>query len=137
MKRSSIGGKLFEIVLYGVAVISTMLVCLLPFLLTDDPVKQISQILFRLFPFGRGLFEDKGPRAPQTLSTFTSMSTRGVLGTLNKVSNVWCTLHLVFKLRTKLDPALQLKLATGCTLIFAVLPCLKLLKCQKPTTMGM
>ena len=73
LKRSSIGGKLFEIVLYGVAVISTMLVCLLPFLLTDDPVKQISQILFRLFPFGRGLFEDKGPRAPQTLSTFTSM----------------------------------------------------------------
>ena len=44
LKRSSIGGKLFEIVLYGVAVISTMLVCLLPFLLTDDPVNQISQI---------------------------------------------------------------------------------------------
>ena len=64
LKRSSIGGKLFEIVLYGMAVISTMLVCLLPFLLTDDPGKQISQILFRLFPFGRGLFEDKGNRAP-------------------------------------------------------------------------
>lgn len=111
LKRNSIGGKLFEIVLYGIVVISTMIICLLPFLLTDDPVKQISQILFRLFPFGRGLFEDK-------------------------VSNVWCTLHLAFKLRTKLDPALQLKLATGCTLIFAVLPCLKLLKCQKPKTMA-
>ena len=57
-------------------------------------------------------------------------------GILNKVSNVWCTLHLAFKLRTKLDPALQLKLATGCTLIFSVMPCLKLLKCQKPKTMG-
>ena len=136
LKRNSIGGKLFEIVLYGVAVISTILVCLLPFLLTEDPVEQISQILFRLFPFGRGLFEDKGPRAPQT-PEFKSLSTRGVCRTLNKVSNVWCTLHLAFKLRTKLDPALQLKLATGCTLIFAVLPCLKLLKCQKPKTMGM
>ena len=57
-------------------------------------------------------------------------------GTLDKVSNVWCTLHLAFKLRTKLDQSLQLKLATGCTLIFAVMPCLKLLKCQKPKTMG-
>ena len=66
LKRSSIGGKLFEIVLYGMAVISTMLVCVLPFLLTDDPVKQISQILFRLFPFGRGLFEDKGLRVSRT-----------------------------------------------------------------------
>ena len=137
MKRNSIGGKLFEIVLYGMAVISTMLVCLLPFLLTEDPVKQISQILFRLFPFGRGLFEDKGIGVKRISSKFTSLSMRGVRGTLNKVSNVWCTLHLVFKLRTKLDQALQLKLATGCTLIFAVLPCLKLLKCQKPKTMGM
>ena len=66
MKRSSIGGKLFEIALYGIAVISTMLLCLLPFLLSDDPMKQISQILFRLFPFGRGLFEDKGLRALRT-----------------------------------------------------------------------
>ena len=137
MKRSSIGGKLFEIVLYGMAVISTMLVCLLPFLLIDDPVKQNSQILFRLFPFGRGLFEDKGTRAPLTPSKLADLSARSVRGTLNIVSNVWCTLHLAFKLRTKLDSALQLKLATGCTLIFAVLPCLKLLKCQKPKTMGM
>ena len=65
LKRSSIGAKLFEIALYGIAVISTMLLCLLPFLLSDDPLKQISQILFRLFPFGRGLFEDKGLRLPR------------------------------------------------------------------------
>lgn len=111
LKRSSIGWKLFEIILYGMAVILTIVICLLPFLLTSDPIKQLSQIVFRLFPFGRGLFEDK-------------------------VSNIWCTLHLVLKIRTKMDPELQLKLATGCTLIFAVLPCLKLLKCQKPKTMA-
>ena len=135
LKRNSIGGKLFEIALYGIGVISTMLICLLPFLLSDDPLKQISQILFRLFPFGRGLFEDKGLRFSRTWGRQDLVRNPG-RGTLDKVSNVWCTLHLAFKLRTKLDQSLQLKLATGCTLIFAVMPCLKLLKCQKPKTMG-
>ena len=104
-------GKLAELAAYGLAVVITTVAVLSPFLLySDDPKKQIGQILFRLFPFGRGLFEDK-------------------------VANIWCTLHTVLKIRNRLDHASQLKLATCCTLLFSIIPCLKLLKCQKPASM--
>jgi alpha-1,3-glucosyltransferase len=78
---------------------------LLPFLLTEKPIEQLQQIAHRLFPFARGLFEDK-------------------------VSNVWCILHIAVKVKNILTFDQQLKLATGLTLITSILPCLKLLKDQ-------
>ena len=59
---------------------------------TDDPLAQLAQIAHRLFPFARGLFEDK-------------------------VASFWCTLHSIVKLKNILSPEIQLKLATGTTLV--------------------
>jgi len=111
-RNTTKSGKLIEVILYGLTVAGTALIVLFPFLFySDDPIKQINQILFRLFPFGRGLFEDK-------------------------VANVWCTMHTILKVKNLINPDIQLRLATGCTLLFSILPCLKLLDSQKPAQMA-
>ena len=59
-KQKTFIGKLTEVSLYGTSVIVTSSVILSPFLLfTNDPAAQLGQIAHRLFPFARGLFEDK------------------------------------------------------------------------------
>ena len=56
----------------GFAVIATALAILSPFLSTPDTILQVAH---RVFPFARGIFEDK-------------------------VANFWCTVNVVIKLRT-------------------------------------
>lgn len=59
-KQKSLIGKFTEVGLYGTSVIVTSSVILSPFLLyTSNPAVQLGQIAHRLFPFARGLFEDK------------------------------------------------------------------------------
>jgi len=59
-KQKTLLGKLTEVGLYGTSVIVTSSVILSPFILfTNDPAAQLGQIAHRLFPFARGLFEDK------------------------------------------------------------------------------
>jgi len=108
LKRPTWLGTIGECIVYGGAVISTATLTLLPFL--SSWRQNLPQIMHRLFPLARGLFEDK-------------------------VANVWCTLHTVLKLRKHFDESQQLQLATLATLIFAIAPCLKLLKSQKLSTM--
>ncbi|XP_065184209.1 dolichyl pyrophosphate Man9GlcNAc2 alpha-1,3-glucosyltransferase-like [Sycon ciliatum] len=76
----------------GIVVIATFLVCWIPFLYSQEDALQV---LHRLFPVGRGVFEDK-------------------------VSNVWCSISIVWKLRN-FDPSWVLILSTVSTLV-AVLP---------------
>ncbi|KAI8840517.1 ALG6, ALG8 glycosyltransferase family-domain-containing protein [Chytridium lagenaria] len=59
----------------GVSVIITLGVCFLPFL---GSVADIQQVVHRMFPFQRGLYEDK-------------------------VANVWCALSVLVKLRNLFD----------------------------------
>lgn len=63
----------------GLAVIATFVVSWLPFLLQDKPLEQIAQLLHRIFPVGRGLYEDK-------------------------VANLWCSISPVFKLQNFASP---------------------------------
>ncbi|KAK3706996.1 hypothetical protein QZH41_014083 [Actinostola sp. cb2023] len=77
----------------GVAVIGTFALCWLPFLF--DP-KDLIQVLHRLFPFSRGLFEDK-------------------------VANFWCTVSVFVKVKAILTQNQIMKLSFWCTLV-AVLP---------------
>ena len=72
-------------------------------------VEQILQMLHRIFPFSRGLFEDK-------------------------VANFWCAANVVFKLRN-LPPALLQRAALGATLASIVPPNLILLLRPRKTTM--
>lgn len=55
----------------GLTVVATIFVCVLPFLSLD----QLAQIVHRVFPVARGLYEDK-------------------------VANIWCAISIVVKLRS-------------------------------------
>lgn len=57
----------------GLVSIATLAVCVAPIaLLSPSPISALLQIVHRVFPFARGLYEDK-------------------------VANFWCTSNLVYK----------------------------------------
>ncbi|KAL1990540.1 hypothetical protein VTN49DRAFT_6379 [Thermomyces lanuginosus] len=66
------------------------------------PVLQLSQIIHRVFPFARGLFEDK-------------------------VANAWCAIHTFYKLKHFPISVLQ-KAALGMTCLLLVIPCVVVLR---------
>lgn len=79
----------------GTVTAVTFVAMLAPFVLTGG-VPQLRQIAFRVFPFARGLWEDK-------------------------VANAWCSLNVVIKLREVFEPSQLPLLALGATLV-AILP---------------
>ncbi|XP_013384169.1 dolichyl pyrophosphate Man9GlcNAc2 alpha-1,3-glucosyltransferase isoform X2 [Lingula anatina] len=83
----------FKLAKIGIVVISTFFLCWLPFLTSAESALQV---LHRLFPFARGLYEDK-------------------------VSNFWCTLSLVVKLRQMMSRE-DLVVLCGGTTLAALLP---------------
>ncbi|XP_031553911.1 dolichyl pyrophosphate Man9GlcNAc2 alpha-1,3-glucosyltransferase-like [Actinia tenebrosa] len=86
-------GRLFYLSKLGVAVIGTFVICWFPFLSNPE---DLFQVVHRLFPFGRGLFEDK-------------------------VANVWCAVSVVIKVKNILTQQQIIKLSLWSTLI-SVLP---------------
>lgn len=61
------------------------------------PLVQLTQIVHRVFPFARGIFEDK-------------------------VANAWCAIHIFYKLH-RFESGLLQKIALGATLGSIVVPC--------------
>ncbi|XP_063357316.1 dolichyl pyrophosphate Man9GlcNAc2 alpha-1,3-glucosyltransferase isoform X1 [Pelmatolapia mariae] len=103
IKTGLMGRGLFLLVRVGVTVLATFALCWLPFLAEPS---QAMQVVRRIFPVARGLFEDK-------------------------VANTWCSLNTLIKIRSILSGDSQLYLSLACTLL-AVLPsCIRLL--TKPT----
>ncbi|ODV80108.1 glycosyltransferase family 57 protein [Suhomyces tanzawaensis NRRL Y-17324] len=94
-----------HLIVIGLTVVLTSFVIVIPFL--KDP-KNLLQILIRVFPFNRGLFEDK-------------------------VANFWCTANVVIKFREIIDASQLSKLALIST-VGAIIPMNILLffKCKKP-----
>lgn len=88
-----------KIAFLGLAVICTFAVCWYPFL---GSWNRTLQVWNRLFPFSRGLFEDK-------------------------VSNIWCSLSVVIKLRSLLSLSGLVKLTAATTLAALVPSSLNLL----------
>jgi len=87
---TSAGWKsLFKLVSLGVVVILSFAICWLPFL--QDPSAAL-QVLSRLFPFNRGLYEDK-------------------------VANVWCSLSVLIKLKEILSQKQLVSLCLGSTVL--------------------
>ena len=76
-----------NVIATGCVVVATVALVFLPWI-TD--AAGVLQILHRMFPFARGLYEDK-------------------------VANVWCTLSLVFKLDRFFSREVVLRIATGMT----------------------
>uniref|UniRef100_S4RXN8 Alpha-1,3-glucosyltransferase n=1 Tax=Petromyzon marinus TaxID=7757 RepID=S4RXN8_PETMA len=90
----------------AITVIATLAVCFAPFL--SDP-QQLLQILARIFPVSRGLYEDK-------------------------VANVWCSLSVVFKIRNILSQEAQLLVSLLSTLLSLSPSCFLLLR--SPSLLG-
>ncbi|EGC28859.1 hypothetical protein DICPUDRAFT_43700 [Dictyostelium purpureum] len=66
---SKLFSSFFKILKIGLVVIATFIICWIPFL----SIEQASQVLFRLFPFSRGLFEDKVANFWCFISVFINM----------------------------------------------------------------
>uniref|UniRef100_H2M3G8 Alpha-1,3-glucosyltransferase n=1 Tax=Oryzias latipes TaxID=8090 RepID=H2M3G8_ORYLA len=92
-KAGLIGHGFFLLVRIAAAVVVTFALCWLPFL--SDPAQAL-QVVRRIFPVARGLFEDK-------------------------VANTWCSLNVLIKIRTLMSSDAQLYLSLVFTLL-AVLP---------------
>lgn len=101
--RKRLGYSLFRIILIGLVVIGTFVLCWLPFLFNID---NAIVVLNRLFPVHRGLYEDK-------------------------VANFWCSISPVLKIKNLLDVQQVLKLCTTATLLAFIPSCLITL--VKPT----
>lgn len=81
----------------GLTVLLTFILLFLPFLLTPSPIDSVIHVIHRMFPWARGLFEDK-------------------------VASFWCTLNNVVKIN-RLFSQSQLKvLCLIFTLLFMVIP---------------
>ncbi|KAK7056856.1 Glucosyltransferase-like protein [Paramarasmius palmivorus] len=76
----------------AVTTVATMVILFLPFLPPLAPFSAIMHPITRIFPFARGLFEDK-------------------------VANFWCASNVVFKWKNWASPPLLVKISTALTLL--------------------
>ena len=83
------GGGIVKVALLGITVILTFAICWAPFLYYGKDVSL--QVLHRLFPFSRGLFEDK-------------------------VANFWCSVSPILKVKA-MDPSKVMSFSLGLTLL--------------------
>uniref|UniRef100_A0A7M4EYF1 Alpha-1,3-glucosyltransferase n=1 Tax=Crocodylus porosus TaxID=8502 RepID=A0A7M4EYF1_CROPO len=97
-KRGLTGKGLVLLIKIAVTVVAAFAMCWLPFC---TEAEQILQVLRRLFPIDRGLFEDK-------------------------VANVWCSLSVLIKIKNILSPQTQLKLSFAFTFLSLLPACIKL-----------
>jgi alpha-1,3-glucosyltransferase len=97
-RRKSFVSGLSLFVAIGITVIASFAIIWLPFLSS----KQFPQVVKRIFPVGRGLFEDK-------------------------VANIWCSLSLVYKVHRNFSTDSIIKLSALLTLASSSLSCLNLL----------
>ena len=80
-----------NVILTGIVVVSTVGVIFYPWLQSLPETDDVGQVVHRMFPFSRGLFEDK-------------------------VANFWCSVSLAVKFNRIFDLSVMLKIATSCTL---------------------
>ncbi|XP_073213561.1 dolichyl pyrophosphate Man9GlcNAc2 alpha-1,3-glucosyltransferase isoform X2 [Lepidochelys kempii] len=92
------GKGLVLLIKIAFTVVASFAICWLPFC---TEVEQILQVLRRLFPIDRGLFEDK-------------------------VANIWCSLNVLIKIKNVLSPQTQLKLSFAFTFLTLLPACIKL-----------
>ncbi|XP_022109410.1 dolichyl pyrophosphate Man9GlcNAc2 alpha-1,3-glucosyltransferase-like isoform X2 [Acanthaster planci] len=92
--------RFWKLVQIGVVVVATFVLCWLPFLSDMDV---FVQVLRRLFPFDRGLFEDK-------------------------VSNFWCSISVIIKIKNILSQDALVKLCLATTGVCLLPLCADLLR---------
>ncbi|KAM9129254.1 dolichyl pyrophosphate Man9GlcNAc2 alpha-1,3-glucosyltransferase [Pangshura tecta] len=92
------GKGLVLLIKIAFTVVASFGICWLPFC---TEVEQILQVLRRLFPIDRGLFEDK-------------------------VANIWCSLSVLIKIKNVMSSQTQLKLSFAFTFLTLLPACIKL-----------
>eukprot|EP00929_Paragymnodinium_shiwhaense_P006883 TRINITY_DN110833_c0_g1_i1.p1 TRINITY_DN110833_c0_g1~~TRINITY_DN110833_c0_g1_i1.p1 ORF type:complete len:534 (+),score=39.52 TRINITY_DN110833_c0_g1_i1:111-1712(+) len=85
-----------RIAVTGLTVLTTAALIFLPWLASTQPIPAVLQVLHRMFPFARGLYEDK-------------------------VANVWCTISIVIKLQ-KLLPASRIPIFCAVVTLVVLMP---------------
>ncbi|NWU89186.1 ALG6 glucosyltransferase, partial [Upupa epops] len=100
-KKGLKGKGLVLLIKIAATVVLSFAVCWLPFC-TD--MEQIMQVLRRLFPIDRGLFE----------------------ACMDKVANIWCSLSILIKIKNVMSPQTQLKLSFAVTFLSLLPTCVKL-----------
>ncbi|XP_044529026.1 dolichyl pyrophosphate Man9GlcNAc2 alpha-1,3-glucosyltransferase isoform X2 [Gracilinanus agilis] len=98
LKKGLKGKGLLLFLKLGLTVAAAFALCWLPFL---SDVEHAVHVLRRLFPVDRGLFEDK-------------------------VANVWCSLNVLLKVKSRLSPHTQLLFSFTCTFLSLLPACIKL-----------
>ncbi|XP_048394867.1 dolichyl pyrophosphate Man9GlcNAc2 alpha-1,3-glucosyltransferase [Stegostoma tigrinum] len=98
LKRDLKGEGMIQLIKIALVVLISFAFCWLPFLTS---LQQSLQVLQRLFPIDRGLFEDK-------------------------VGNVWCSLSIILKVKKVLSPLTQVWLSFAVTLLTLLPSCIKL-----------
>ncbi|KAF9584588.1 Glucosyltransferase-like protein [Lunasporangiospora selenospora] len=105
--RQGFFGCIWKLIKLGIAVILTLGLLFSPWLQSQE---EILQVINRIFPVFRGLYQDK-------------------------VANVWCAVNVVVKIRDIFDTKDLLKFSTLATLLAFLPSCLHLL--VKPTKRGL
>jgi len=105
-KQAGLIGGLWKLTKIGAVVIATFAVCWLPFIAAKDLSVPL-QVLRRLFPFDRGLYEDK-------------------------VANVWCSLSILIKLKQIFDVSQLIRICLLSTVLAVVPSSLNLLYRPSP-----
>ena len=94
--------SLMYLIIYGIITLITNMIIYLPWLKTE----KLKDVLSRIFPVHRGIFEDK-------------------------VATFWCVLNMVYKLKNKFDTNNLIKLAFIFTLIGCSIPIYVIYKIKK------
>lgn len=91
--QKSVSKCVFQLSKIGITVILTFIIVWLPFL---SNLQSVNQVLTRLFPLARGVFEDK-------------------------VANIWCSINVFIKLKSIFDNTMMAKICL-CTTLISLLP---------------
>lgn len=101
--ETALSFKVAKLLLVGITVTLTTAVIFVPFIVASNNAKEAyglaAQVLVRMFPFGRGLFEDK-------------------------VANFWCTTNVLVKYASRFAPQELKLLSFALTLLSILPPCL-------------
>ena len=96
-------GSAVRIAALGVVVIASFIVVWLPFLMQAHPSDQVAQLLTRVFPVGRGLYEDK-------------------------VANFWCSISPIFKLQNYASQHSMVRICLVATMVGIIPSCISVVR---------
>jgi alpha-1,3-glucosyltransferase len=119
----------------GVVVVATVAICFMPWItraVAERSLEPVLQVLHRVFPFSRGLYEDKV--RPHLCYATSPQGYPHKHSNFPQVANFWCVSGFVFKWHQRLEAPTLLRLCTGATVVGCLPSGLRVL--LRPTPRG-